>query len=425
MPEKNIIAYVSQIPKSAILSIRDYEEKTGLKFRIMFIMNTARNKDKKTIKDFPGIDIFLEVDFSTPEKIAQAIQPYEHELYAVTSRVESYMADFIKLIPNVPYVRTPTTESLRWASDKLLMRRRMAAYDKKITPKFTEVRENTEEERDRVREKIGFPLIVKPTNLAQSLLVSVCHHEKELEAALKKTFSIIKKTYDENGRTETPRVIIEEFMDGLMYSVDAYVSARGKITFCPLVRTKTGKEVGFDDFFGYLQITPTILSSESVARAQEVASKGIHALALRSTTAHVELMRMDNTWKVIEIGARIGGFRHDLHMITCGIDHSMNDVLTRTGMAPIVPKRCGKYGAAMKWYPKKEGIITKVSGVKGIEKLDSFVRFDGEIKKKGDPINFAKHGGKAVFRLILANEDRSQLLADIRRVEEMVKVEVE
>ncbi len=210
-----------------------------------------------------------------------------------------------------------------------------------------------------------------------------------------------------------------------MYSVDAYVSSRGKVTFCPIVRTKTGKEVGFDDFFGYLQISPTILSAESVARAQDVASKGIHSLALRSTTVHVELMRMDNTWKLVEIGARIGGFRHDLHMLTCGIDHSMNDILTRTGTSPIVPKRCGKYGAAMKWYPKKEGTIKKVSGIKGIEKLASFVRFDGDIKKKGDPIKFAKHGGKAVFRLILAHENRSQLLADIRRVEEMVKVEVE
>ena len=425
MSEKNIIAYVSQLPKGAIESIRNYGKATGLKFRVMLIMNKARNAESKTKKDYPGLDIFLEVDFSASDKIEAALLPYAEKLYAVTTRAESFMSDFIKIIPNVPYVRTPTTESLRWASDKLLMRRRLSAYDKKLTPKFIEVKKNTKESRKRIIKKIGFPLVVKPTNLAQSLLVSVCHHEEELEQALRKTFGVIERTYSENGRTETPKIIVEEFMDGLMYSVDAYVSARGRITFCPLVRTKTGKEVGFDDFFGYLQITPTILSAESVYKAQEVAAKGVHALALRSTTVHVELMRMDNTWKVIEIGARIGGFRHDLHLLTCGIDHSMNDVLIRAGVAPIVPKKCGMYGAAMKWYPKSEGVITKVSGVKRLEKLSSFVRFDGDIKKKGDLIKFAKHGGKAVFRLILAHEDRSKLMADIRRVEESVKIKVE
>lgn len=425
MSEQNIIAYISSIPASAIKSIRDYEKKTGQTFRIMLIMNKVRNPKRRTIKDYPGIDIFLEIDFSTSEKIAEAIKPYERELFAVTSRKESFMADFIKIIPNVPYVKTPTTESLRWVSDKILIRRRLNAYDKKISPKFTEVKENTKEERDKLIQKIGFPMIVKPANLAQSLLVSVCHHEKELEQALRKIFSNIKKVYDENGRTEKPRVLAEEFMDGIMYSVDAYVSTRGRVTFCPLVRTKTGREIGFDDFFGYLQITPTALSSESIAKAQEVATKGVHALSLRNTTMHIELMRIDNTWKIIEIGARIGGFRHDLHMLTCGIDHGMNDILTRTNTLPIVPKRCGKYGAAMKWYPKKEGVIASALGIKKIEKLDSFVCFDGPVKKKGDKIKFAKHGGMAVFKLILANEDRSSLLADIRRVEQMVKVKVE
>lgn len=425
MLEKNIIVYVSKIPKDAILSIRDYEKKTGQNFRIMLLMNKARNKNGYTLKDYPGIDIYVETDFSSSEKIEQALRPYEEELFAVTSRAESFMSDFIKVIPNVPYVKAPTTESLRWVSDKILMRRRLHTYDKKITPKFTEVKENTEEEQERIIQKIGFPMIVKPANLAQSLLVTVCHHEKELKQALKKTFSNIKKIYDENGRTEKPRVLAEEFMDGIMFSVDAYVSTRGKVTYCPMVRTKTGKEIGFDDFFGYLQITPTALSADSIAKAQEVATKGVHALSLRNTTVHVELMRLDNTWKIIEIGARIGGFRHDLHKLTCGIDHGMNDILTRTNTLPIVPKKCGKFGAAMKWYAKKEGIITKVLGVKKIEKLESFVRFDGDVKKKGDVNKFAKHGGKAVFRLILAHENRSQLLADIRRVEEMVKVLVE
>lgn len=427
MPEKNIIAYVSNLPEGIIESIRAYEKSSGQKFRVMLIKNIARPESLKASLKKNGRfepDIVLEMDFSSPETIATALQPYAKELYAVTARSESFIADFIKLIPNVPYLRTPTTESLIWASDKKLMRRRFSVYDKMITPKYFAVKGNTAAVRKKIIDRIGFPLVVKPTNLSQSLLVSVCHHEEELEKALNKMFAKITKIYKENGRMEVPQVIVEEFMDGLMFSVDAYVSSRGECTFCPLVRVKTGREIGFDDFFGYLRITPTSLSAESIYKAQTAAEKGIHALGLRSTTAHVELMRVDNDWKVIEIGARVGGYRHNLHMLTCDINHNMNDILVRANGKPVMPKRCHSYAANMHWYAKQEGIIKKISGVKKIESLESFIHITVE-KKKGDKNVFAKHGGKPIFKLTLANHERSKLLADIRRVEEMVKVEIE
>jgi hypothetical protein len=154
-----------------------------------------------------------------------------------------------------------------------------------------------------------------------------------------------------------------------------------------------------------------------------VAAKGIHALGLRNTTAHVELMRMEEEWKVIEIGARIGGFRPKLHQLSCDIDHSLNDVLIRIPKKPVVPKKCKGFAAAMKWYPKKEGILTRLKGIKKIQALDSFVEISVN-KKVGDRCHFAKNGGKAVFTVTLANRERSLLLADIRRVEQLVDIKI-
>ena len=251
--EKNIIVYVSNVPTEAISGIREHEKSTGEKYRIMLVENKNRKRNK-AIEDFPGVDIFLEADMSNPDDIGRVLLPYEDQLCATSSRSESFMSDFIAVIPNVPYLKTPTTESLKWASDKLLMRQRFTMYDKKITPKYTIVKNDSDEDLDKLIKKIGFPMIVKPANLAQSLLVSVCYHKAELKKALKKGLSALEKIYKENGRTEHPRILVEEFMEGIMYSVDAYVSARGKLHFCPLVRVKTGKDVGFhDDFFGYLR----------------------------------------------------------------------------------------------------------------------------------------------------------------------------
>src|SRR3990167_10139419 len=145
------------------------------------------------------------------------------------------MARFAAVIPHVPYLRTPTTESLKWASDKYEMRKRMKLYDKTITPVFTLVKENTKAERARVVEKVGFPMIIKPTNMAASLFVSICYHEEDLEKTLRTTLSKLKKAYEKDNRLEEPKLIAEQFMDGDMYSVDSYVGARGKVEQSTLV----------------------------------------------------------------------------------------------------------------------------------------------------------------------------------------------
>ena len=420
--EKNIIIYVMNLPSGAVSSIRQYGKSTKKKYRIMLLWD-SRVKDAKNKLQDSEIDIPLACDFSKPDKIAQALLPYQDELLAITCRSEQNMARFAQVIPHVPYLRTPSTESLKWASDKYEMRKRMKVYDPAITPIFTLIKENTKAERQRVVEKVGFPMIIKPTNLAASLFVSICYHEEDLEKTLTSTFSKLRNAYKNDNRLEEPKVIIEEFMDGDMYSIDSYVGARGKVEHCPLVKIKTGKMIGHDDFYGYLQITPPVLKKTTVEKAQLVAEKAIHALGLRSTITHTELMKIDDEWKVIEIGARMGGFRHELHSLTCGIDHSLNDVLVRIPAKTQLSKKSVGYACAMKWFAVKEGTILEMKGIKKIEQLESFHRIEVN-KKVGDRAVFARNGGRSVFNLFLKNAERPKLLADIRRVEQLVAIKI-
>jgi hypothetical protein len=419
---KNILAYVQLLPVGAVQSIRTYQKQVQKKFRIMLIVD-SRSSEKKELEAYEGLDILVEVDLSKPHKIAEALLPYQNEIAAISCRSESYMMKFIAIIPHVPYLRTPSTESLRWSTDKYEMRRRFKLFDPKHTPRFTLIKENTKAERKRIIEKIGFPLIVKPTNLAQSLLVSICYHEEELEQALRTSFRKIRKVYGENHRGEAPNLMAEEFMEGDMYSVDAYVNGWGKVYFCPLVKVLTGRDIGHDDFYNYLHMTPTGLKKETIEKARERAEIGIHALGLRNTTVHVELMKIDDEWRIIEIGARVGGYRHKLHQLSCDIDHSLNDMLIRMPKEPVVPKKCKGFAATLKWFPEKEGVIEKLKGIKKIQNLKSFVAITVN-KKVGDRCHFAKNGGKAVFDVTLYNDERSKLLADIRRVEQLVEIKI-
>ena len=113
----------------------------------------VRNKIEK-LQD-PDVDLPVVCDFSKPTKIAEALLPYQDRLLAITCRSEQNMARFAAVIPHVPYLRTPTTESLVWSSDKYEMRKRMRVYDRTITPKFTLVKENSKTERERIIKKLA------------------------------------------------------------------------------------------------------------------------------------------------------------------------------------------------------------------------------------------------------------------------------
>ncbi len=416
---KNIIAFVSLPKMSSLESLERYGKEQGKTYRTLFIIDESTFDPKKEYQS----DILIKVDFSKPHKIAEALLPYQNELVAISCRSEANISRFAKVIPFVPYLRTPTTESLVWATDKYEMRKRFRLFDPKITPKFTRVKDDSKIERQRVINKVGFPMIIKPTNLAASLFVSICYHEDELEQALKTCFRKLEKAYAKDRRIEEPKVIAEQYMEGDMYSIDSYVNSRGVVYHLPLVRVKTGKDIGHQDFYGYQQMTPTILKGETVKRAETVTETAIHALGLRSTTVHTELMKIDTVWKVVEVGPRMGGARDELYALSCNIDHPLNDILIRIPKTPKIPKKCTGSAVFMKWFLPKEGIISEMKGIKKIEQLESFYKIEVN-KKVGDKAIFARNGGRSIFNLYMHNSDRAKLLADIRRVEQLVKIKI-
>ncbi|NCO05374.1 MAG: hypothetical protein GW939_04505, partial [Candidatus Magasanikbacteria bacterium] len=188
------------------------------------------------------------------------------------------------------------------------------------------------------------------------------------------------------------------------------------------VGVKTGRSIGFDDFFGYQQMTPTLLNKESLEGAYAVTEKAIHAVGLRSSSAHVELMKTEQGWKVIELGPRLGGFRNDLYELAYGIDLTANDINIRIPEKISIPKTVIGHAIASKFFAKEEGYIKSITGIKKAQELKSFKSIVIN-KQVGDKATFAKNGGKSVFNITLFNKDRSELLADVRRLEQLIKIE--
>lgn len=422
-PEKNIILCVGRMYPLVVDSIRAYSKKHKVKLRIALLLDQKdQKKNGHTKKEYTGVDIVLKCNTRSDSELDKVLGPYRKQIYTVCVRGEVNIPLFKRIIPHVPYVKAPSIPSLDWATDKILMRRRMMHYNKKITPRYAVAKDSTKKTVDRITKKIGFPMIVKPSALAASKMITICYHKDELATTLRRIVRSVNAINKKGSGDINVKVLVEQFMEGTMYSIDSYVNSHGTVYHTPAVEIKTGKMIGFDDFFGYQQMTPSTLKKSSIEKAEEVTKEAIHALGLRSTIVHTELMRMEGGWKVIELSPRMGGFRHLMYNMSYGIDHTMNDIMIHASKKPLIPKRIKGYTVAMKFFAKKEGRLTKLKGIKKIQQLKSFKEMMVN-KKIGDRCRYAKNNGSSVFNIIMFNKDRSKLLADIRRVEQMVVIE--
>ena len=172
----------------------------------------------------------------------------------------------------------------------------------------------------------------------------------------------------------------------------------------------------------YTQITPSVLAREEEEKAQQVVLAAIHAVGLRSSTVHCELMRTPKGWKVIELAGRTGGFREELLYYSFGIRHNLNDFLIHLGKKPILKKIKDMQTVFIKFWPHKAGKLIAIKGLKKAKELKSLVKLRQE-KKLGDYAGLSKHGHTFVLGFTLCTKSRSDLLADIRKLEKWIKIE--
>lgn len=423
---KDIILFVNAIRPATFGALETYQKKTGRTFTPIVLVDekiqqsiTARNGQEHKGKNL----IIIGADFDSPKSLMSVLRPYYNRILAITCQYENSMLELKKLVPYFPYLPMPSERSLDWSTEKKLMRDMLEIYDPSLVPGYMEVLDSSDETIDRIENQLTYPVVVKPSGLEGSLLVSMVKDRDELSETLQSTFRDVQEAYDTWIKRQTPRLLVEEFMDGDMYSVDTYVGADGTCYPTPPVKVLTGRRVGFDDFFGYMQSVPCGLSEDEIKEASITATKACHAIGLRSVTAHVELMKLPTGWKVIELGSRIGGYRHDLYTLGYGINHIMNDILNRANEVPEISTVVLNHAAAFNIYAHEEGMLESIEGVEGIKQLASFVSIKQSFHE-GQQVLFAKHNGDRVFEVILSHDNKEQFDKDVQFMQDTLILKV-
>jgi len=418
-PDKDIVLFVGKINNDHIGSVRQLEELLGRKLKIALITTP---KKKITPDMQKKIDILIHCNMNISSAIEDALMPYRTKILTVMAKYEFSIELLTRIAPFFPYLRMSNYRSLKISNDKLEMRKTFRKYYPKISPKFIHVKKYSESIIKDIIKEIDFPCVIKPTNLSASKLIVNVFYKEELEKNLKEVMKKIKALYKKSDVQTQPKIIVESFMEGQMYSIDAYVNSYGKLYYTPIIEIKTGKDVGYDDLFMYTQITPSLIDKEEEKKAQEVVAKGTHAIGLRSSTVHCELMRTAKGWKIIEMAGRPGGFRDEIFHHSYDFWHHLNDLLIHLGNKPIIKKKAKKHVVFMKFWPKTPGKIKAIKGLQTAKKLKSIVRFR-QNKKVGDYAGRSKHGHMPILGFTLATKTRSDLMGDIRKLEKWIQIE--
>ena len=422
---KNVVVYINDFYPEFAMAFKKLSERLGRPLRGVMLIDAERKANGKNLPDKEGLFEEVVVDVSDDAALSRALKPLEKNLLLVSCDSERSQLYFKKVIPHVPYVNTPTESSIDYSTDKGKMREMLSGYDAAISPKFVVIHEVNEVVVSEILAKMSFPMIVKPTNLAASLLVNKVNDEHELRRVLLRSFDDLQKIYSKHRGLGDATMLVEEFIDGDIYSTDAYIDHEGNAYILPFIYCRNGWMVGKEGFQIYDSSTYVKLTDDETRKGQEVASRAMHAIGLRSSVAHIELFyTKDGTWKVIELGARPGGWRQETYEVSYGIDHALNELLVKTGREPDMPVALKEYSATFRIHAPKEGKVRAIRGIEAAKEHPDMhtLRVDVEV---GDEVLTCARGGDMLIGGLMHSSSLAQLNREIDAVRNSIDIIVE
>ncbi len=410
------MAHVLIVGKS-FSGIKAYLVSRGHEFTVLQDRSATKFPDKK-FKNRVVVDVFNEQEMLKVVDEINAIKPINatfvtYEAYVVTSAL---IAKHLGL-PGIGL------ESAKACTDKELMRELFARAPEKISPDFAVV--NSKEDLVQFASAHSFPLILKPANLSKSLLVTKSDTLEELVNNYQKALDLIDTTYKKYAPGRKAKLLIEEYLDGHIHSVDVFNDANGiPHVLENVVDYQTGYDIGYADNFHYSRILPSALPESEIQAIRHTAAVGCEALGMTSSPAHVEIIYTKDGPRIVEIGARNGGYRERMHWLANDIDITANALaLALNEPLDIMPRKNDAVGV-FELFPKIPGIFTGIAHEEMLRSLPS-CNYVSIKAKPGASVGKAGDGHKMCAVVILHNEDSRQFDTDLHFLNTKVSVETE
>jgi len=341
-------------------------------------------------------DYFEQIDLTAKERITETLRSYNKDLgldgvfTAGTdfSTSVAWVAENLDL-PGITY-RVAVN-----STDKEKMRRVFKKFHVP-SPEFITLTPQLKVEQ--VLKQLCFPLVVKPVDNMGARGVSKVTSLSQLKHAVKIAFA----------HSRSQRVIVEEYIAGPEFSIDAIVY-NGNITICGVA----DRIICFPPYFIEMGHTmPTKYNAGTVESLVRAFKKGIRALGITCGAAKGDI-KLTKTGPVVgEIAARLsGGYMSGwTYPYSSGVDVIKAALLIAVGSDPGPLPLQHHDTSAERAFISIPGIIENISGTEEAAKLqgimDVFLRI-----KPGDKVSFPRNNVEKCGNVISKHHDREKAAA--------------
>lgn len=344
--------------------------------------------DDLLIADIRDSDSILKAIRNSKYQRSDAVIPATDYVTAVTAKV----AERLNMFGNSCF-------ATKCARNKDLAR---TQYAKKGVPSAKFAVAKTIDEALEASKKIGFPLVLKPTNTASSIDVFYIENDKQLRTRFAQISKLKKSYMDFKVRDE---YILEEFMSGPEFSVELFLND-DNIAFVEVTEKHTTKPPYFVEL---MHVFPTTVDIEHKKEIINTAYSAVRALGFHNGPTHVEIKLTDIGAKVVEVNGRPGGdsITSDLIMDAYGIDIFKKTIELYLNKTVTIKPTHFDAAAVSFLFANRKGYFKSVQGLNAVKSTRGFQRLEIEVypgKKVIPPTNSDERIGYYIISDTNANK---------------------
>jgi biotin carboxylase len=284
------------------------------------------------------------VDTLDADAMTEAVRAIPGPIAGILSYDEARIAATAVVAERFGLPTSPPEAVLR-CRDKWLTRQALAAAG---VPQAISVAVGSPDEAVAAAGRIGYPVVLKPRNLAASFGVSRADDEAGLLAAYERARGVSLPEAPERFDQD---VLVEEFLDGPEISVDAVV-AGGLVEPMVVAHKQSGFAPSFEETGHLVDAADPLLADPELAAVLNAAHA---AVGYTTGTTHTELRRTAAGFKVIEINGRLGGDMIPLLGLLAGCaDPDLVAAAVACGQRPDTTRGTARVAGIRFYYPDED-----------------------------------------------------------------------
>ena len=332
----------------------------------------------------PYADTFCRADISDPDAVLKVAQEEKVDGAIICCSDTGLQA--VGRCNDVLGLAGITEEAALTSANKLLMKEKLLSAGVK-TAKYMKVSDKSE--LAKVEQEIGYPMIVKATDLQGSRGINIVRKPEDLGKAFEDTMPLTKKDY----------CIIEQFIEGTEFGAQAFVY-QGEVLFVlphgdETIMCKTAVPIG--------HYMPYEITTELYEDTVKQVEKSIKALGIDNCAVNVDLIEKDGNVYIIELTGRVGAnCLPELTSNYYGINYYEMILATCLGESPLPiwnqrKEPCATLARMIK--SDKDGVVKSVS-VPDMENTDIHMFI-----KEGSVVRAFTNSNDAIGECIVKGND--------------------